>query len=262
MKKLIIFIIIFSLLITFISCSEISPGSSASFSAASAAIPSLSTNVVAANTVLNIIPSTPGNSSVSSPTPNRTQIEISKQKPIIDRVDNITPMDQLIIRTIKRETILSIENKNNYKKNIYAEDVDNLIGIECLRENNGVYYSVHKMDNGKYLYLFYEKDSGKLVLSCIKDRTTEYLKSDFDFIKIGVTTYGEIKQFDPNIQSGPMSGLFTTMHNMFTGIPLIITYSDIINGPNDSRVVTDMNFDGGVLSGIDYYFYILPGDIR
>jgi hypothetical protein len=169
-------------------------------------------------------------------------------------IDNDTYLDTLIDSTIDRSMFeIYKDSLPQNDKSYYIEDIQNRIGIKFLRENNNMYYSVYKLNNDKYLYVFFEKTNGKLVLKDIIDRTEEYLKSDFDFVKIGVTTEKEIMQFDPSSAESELTGIRTTSHKLASDELIEFTYD------NNDRVI-DISYAEKV--GVNYYSYILPKDIR
>ena len=103
--------------------------------------------------------------------------------------NNKTPYQELITQTVDIHTFA--QNFSSNWRNI--EDVMEVIGVECLRETESALYSVHKVEQGGLLYIFYSKEpwrteikgNGILQWFYVRERLSS---SDFDYLEENVTT--------------------------------------------------------------------------
>lgn len=127
----------------------------------------------------------------------------SNSSSIIKRVDNKSSKEKLITKYMSQNDI-------TYKNfiDISANEIDQRYGIECLRNTNGWYYSVHKSDKEGYMYLFYTLNSDDEMKVVYSKYINSFLsKEDFKNIIIGKSTYDDVEKIDSkpdlwNLDSG------------------------------------------------------------
>jgi hypothetical protein len=181
----------------------------------------------------------------------------ARLKSPLNKIDNEKKLEELITKTTDTEDIHKlIGDFYENDKVFYADDVDAAAGIECLRKNGDIYYSVHKQNNGKYLYLFYALTDGRLQFEGSIDRNYEFIEGDFDFVKPGVTTETQIRAFDKHTPDC-LTGMRTTMHCFVNGT-LIIYYR--YSESKGDFVVESKEFQ--LTDENNYLKKLLPGDIR
>ena len=158
-------------------------------------------------------------------------------------VDNTTPYQELITKTV------DIHNFASYFDQIGGglgiDEVMEFMGVECLRETEaGALYSVHKVEQGGLLYIFYSNNEQETEIRTNSIWAWFYVReriyfSDFDSLQSGVSTIedvieiNEVEQIlfncyraDPMFRYDP-THLFT-FHYLEDGI-FALQY-DLING--------------------------------
>lgn len=152
----------------------------------------------------------------------------------------------------------------NQGKKTYAEDIASEIGIDCLRRVKDVYYSIHKLDNGKYVYIFYKPKKSRLVVEDICNRTGCPMRSDIDSIIAGVTTYADIKKLDSRTELSPTS-THRSYHSMLDGGAVTIFYRGGDRSNNEENYLDTMVVDHIEYQSCEpylYFEYFLPGDLE
>jgi len=136
-----------------------------------------------------------------------------------------------------------------------------------------VYYSIHKLNNGKYVYVFYrEEKDGRLAMQEIYDRTYKKIRSDYDVVEKGITTYEEIFEWYPNTLP-PAGGECKTLHVFMDGGYVVIYYDtpgfvDCLDDPEGKEppptVVSRMeyNLDLKEIPPDEYFPYIMEKDLE
>ena len=170
-------------------------------------------------------------------------IEITQDYGVF-QADNTTPYEELITKTVDiHEFAQNFEYRGSGRG---IDDVMEFIGVECLRETENAIYSVHKVEQGGLLYIFYHKepwrteitDNGILIWFYVRERLSF---SDFDYLEENVTTIEEAIQFneaeqiylncykaDSTFQYDPTGSYLYTEHYLEDGI--LCTKYDLIDG--------------------------------
>lgn len=107
------------------------------------------------------------------------------------KTDNTTPYEELITKTVDIHAFAQNFSNSGDRRGI--NDVMEFMGVECLRETETAIYSVHKVEQGGLLYIFYCKepwrteitDNGILLWFYVRERLSF---SDFDYLEKDVTT--------------------------------------------------------------------------
>lgn len=107
------------------------------------------------------------------------------------KADNTTPYEELITKTVDIHAFAQNFSQSGNRRGI--NDVMEFMGVECLRETETAIYSVHKVEQGGLLYIFYCKepwrteitDNGILLWFYVRERLSF---SDFDYLEKDVTT--------------------------------------------------------------------------
>ena len=99
--------------------------------------------------------------------------------------------------------------------------IGKLINVQCLRKTYQGYYAVLLQDDGKYAFVFMNKN-GKLYEMLLIDEIKG--KKEYSFIEQGKTTENEILSFDKNAILLPVSSSVSTVHIVHEGL-LVITYT-------------------------------------
>jgi hypothetical protein len=157
-------------------------------------------------------------------------------------VDNTTPYQDLITKTVDIHNFASHFEQTGGRG---IDDVMEFMGVECLRETEaGALYSVHKVEQGGLLYIFYSNHEWETEIRTNEIKAWFYVRerlsfSDFDSLQSGVTTIedviemNEVEQIlfncyraDPMFQYDPTQ--LVTVHYLEDGI-FALQY-DLING--------------------------------
>ena len=110
-------------------------------------------------------------------------------------VDNTTPYQELITKTV------DIHNFASYFDQIGGRGIDDVMefmGVECLRETEaGALYSVHKVEQGGLLYIFYSNQEQETEIRTNSIWAWFYVReriyfSDFDSLQSGVSTIEDV----------------------------------------------------------------------
>lgn len=111
------------------------------------------------------------------------------------QVDNTTPYQELITKTV------DIHRFAQYFDHCGGRGIDEVmefIGVECLRETEaGALYSVHKVEQGGLLYIFYYNHDWEAEIRTNGIRGWFYVRerlstSDFDSLQENVSTIGDV----------------------------------------------------------------------
>ena len=107
------------------------------------------------------------------------------------QADNTTPYQDLITKTVDIHTFA--QNFDCFGTNRGINDVMEFFGVECLRQTENAIYSVHKVEQGGLLYIFYSnepwrteiKDNSIIRWFYVRERLS---MADFDYLEENVTT--------------------------------------------------------------------------
>lgn len=114
---------------------------------------------------------------------------------------------------------LSVFDIENNKEELEMKKVNAKFPIQFLRNNNGCYYSVYKVKEGGYYYVFWSiSDDKSLFVSDTFHIDNLKEKSDFNSIKIGLSTYEDVYLIDSS------SELILILSNG------VYSYSLLVNG--------------------------------
>ena len=107
------------------------------------------------------------------------------------KADNTTPYEELITKTVDIHAFA--QNFNAYGSRRGINDVMEFMGVECLRETENAIYSVHKVEQGGLLYIFYSKETWRTEITDNEILLWFYVRerlsfSDFDYLEKNVTT--------------------------------------------------------------------------
>ncbi len=112
---------------------------------------------------------------------------------ILSRVNNSDRADDVIKNVYPEDDLRSYNNNS-----LYLVNVDMVFKVECIRQVENYYYTIHKSDKGGRLYLLYEKDKDTGFL-----RTTSFWYSkdsvtadDFGKLELDVSTENDVKKID------------------------------------------------------------------
>ena len=115
------------------------------------------------------------------------------------QVDNTTPYEELITKTV------DIHQFAQCFEPIYGgkiETVMEFIGVECLRETEtGALYSVHKVEQGGLLYIFYDNKEWQTEIRTNDVKTWFYVRerlssADFSSLEKNVSTIQDVIEID------------------------------------------------------------------
>ena len=114
----------------------------------------------------------------------------------IERADKLI-VKSFLINEYGDRLILPYSLQGAYSSIVEQRDVEEIIGLECLREKGNVIYSVHKFinENGMSGYCFISYDSIRVIDSWFVIKIPS--KFEFEGIKVNKTTIEEIKLLDP-----------------------------------------------------------------
>ena len=170
-------------------------------------------------------------------------IEITQDYGVF-HADNTTPYEELVTKTVDIHTF--VQNFDMFGTGRGIDDVMEFIGVECLRETESAIYSVHKVEQGGLLYIFYRKepwcteitDNGILRWYYVRERLSS---ADFNYLEENVTTieeailFNEVEQIylncykaDPTFQCEPTGSFLYTELYLEDGI-LGVKY-DLVDG--------------------------------
>ena len=116
------------------------------------------------------------------------------------QTDNTTPYEELITKTVDIHAFAQYFDIVGDGRGI--DDVMEFIGVECLRETEtGALYSVHKVEQGGLLYIFYDnqewlteiKTNGIKVWFYVRERVSS---SDFASLQKNVSTIEDVIEID------------------------------------------------------------------
>lgn len=115
------------------------------------------------------------------------------------KIDNTTPYEELITKTVDIHAFAQLFDPFGMCRDI--DDVNAYAGIECLRKTEaGALYSVHKVEQGGLLYVFYH-DKGEEIAGNDIVRWFYVAKllssSDFETLTTGVTTIDDVIRINP-----------------------------------------------------------------
>lgn len=114
---------------------------------------------------------------------------------------------------------LSVFDVENNKEELEMKKVNAKFPIQFLRNNKGCYYSVYKVKEGGYYYVFWSiRDDKSLFVSDTFHIDNLKEKSDFNSIEIGSSTYDDVYSIDPS------SELILILSNG------VYSYSLLVNG--------------------------------
>ena len=127
-------------------------------------------------------------------------------------VDNVTPYEELITEEVDIHEFMQTFSPlapfvptatTTDFNNLYLRDFAKNVAVECLRETDaGALYSVHKVEQGGLLYVFYDKRE-ELGDSPIRHRLyvpKALSYADFDGLVEGVSTFDDLLAIDPSSQ--------------------------------------------------------------
>ena len=126
-------------------------------------------------------------------------IEITQDYGVF-QTDNTTPYEELITKTVDIHAFAQYFDIVGDGRGI--DDVMEFIGVECLRETEtGALYSVHKVEQGGLLYIFYDnqewlteiKTNGIKVWFYVRERVSS---SDFASLQKNVSTIEDVIEID------------------------------------------------------------------
>ena len=126
-------------------------------------------------------------------------IEITQDYGVF-QTDNTTPYEELITKTVDIHAFAQYFDITGNGRGI--DDVMEFIGVECLRETEtGALYSVHKVEQGGLLYIFYDnqewlteiKTNGIKVWFYVRERVSS---SDFASLQKNVSTIEDVIEID------------------------------------------------------------------
>ena len=125
-------------------------------------------------------------------------IEITQDYGVF-QTDNTTPYEELITKTVD---IRAFAQNFEISGGRGIDDVMEFIGVECLRETEtGALYSVHKVEQGGLLYIFYDnkewlteiKTNGIKVWFYVRERVSS---TDFASLQKNVSTIEDVIEID------------------------------------------------------------------
>lgn len=125
-------------------------------------------------------------------------IEITQDYGVF-QVDNTTPYEELITKTV------DIHQFVQYFEPIYGGDIEKVmefIGVECLRQTEtGALYSVHKVEQGGLLYIFYDNKAWQTEIRTNDVRVWFYVRerlstADFASLQKNVSTIKDVIEID------------------------------------------------------------------
>ena len=126
-------------------------------------------------------------------------IEITQDYGVF-QTDNTTPYEELITKTVDIHAFAQNFDITGDRRGI--DDVMEFIGVECLRETEaGALYSVHKVEQGGLLYIFYDnqewlteiKTNGIKVWFYVRERVSS---TDFASLQKNVSTIEDVIEID------------------------------------------------------------------
>ena len=116
------------------------------------------------------------------------------------QVDNSTPFQELITKTVDIHKFAQYFNPSGGDGR-GIDEVMEFIGVECLRETEKALYSVHEVEQGGLLYIFYSKEPWRTEITTNRIIKWYYVRerlslSDFAYLEENVTTIEEAIQFN------------------------------------------------------------------
>ena len=164
----------------------------------------------------------------------KTSEEIEITQDYSFQIDNKTPYQELLTKTVDIHTFAQTFDMYGTGRGI--DDVMEVIGVECLRKTSGgALYSIHKVEQGGLLYIFYNYEDKSAEIKTNEIRHWFYVmkrQSSAEIMDLkgkGATIEDVIKingaeqiylncySADPKIQSGE-EGVLTTYHYFTDGI--------------------------------------------
>ncbi|HOD01912.1 MAG TPA: hypothetical protein PKN28_01100 [Clostridiales bacterium] len=174
---------------------------------------------------------------------------IKRQKELLKLVNNKKPYDDLITKQVDiNEFIRELSpSPLDYEYSVSLVNVDEKFGIECLRKKSGNYYSVHKLEQGGLIYIFYiefETSKGRLLVHDWEISQKSLCYADFSAIVEG-SKLEEVEAIDPitsiyktRAEAYKISwDIFYSRHYLTDGI-ITVTYKN----DNGKWVVTDTSY--------------------
>lgn len=195
-------------------------------------------------------------------------IEITQDYGVF-QVDNTTPYEELITKTVDIHAFAQYFDISGTGREI--DDVMEFIGVECLRETEaGALYSVHKVEQGGLLYIFYYNKEWQTEIRTNDVKAWFYVRerlssADFSSLQKNVSTIEDVIEIDAVEQiylncyrADPMYQYdgkhLHTVHYLEDGIYLILY--ELIDG---ELIFTDYyladNFELPVYTESRYYPY-------
>ena len=126
-------------------------------------------------------------------------IEITQDYGVF-QTDNTTPYEELITKTVDIHAFAQYFDITGNGRGI--DDVMEFIGVECLRETEtGALYSVHKVEQGGLLYIFYSNYDWKTEIRTNDVKTWFYVRerlssADFSSLEKNVSTIQDVIEID------------------------------------------------------------------
>ncbi len=164
---------------------------------------------------------------------------VSKDDSVVFHIDNTTPYEELITKTVDIHEFAQYCDPDGCGINI--NDVMARFGIECLRETDaGALYSVHKVEQGGLIYVFYNNYDWDTDIAGNGIRRWFYMRdrlsfSDFDKFQENIATIEDVikvndaEQIFLNIyHADPLyfdEGVFYTSYYLTDGI-LDVMYTE------------------------------------
>jgi hypothetical protein len=168
---------------------------------------------------------------------------------IIDTVNNKTELNELIKTKIDFNDLFASADTNITSDTITTNEeegktlskkqsidfVHDNLTLECVRNNDGRYYSIHMDSNGDLLFVFYDSDFKEVELElCYHDSCNDFSKN----IIAGKTTIKDITKYDKNVfvQNTNSNGL-CSIHRCKNGTDILITYHSTDGKYSDENLV-------------------------
>lgn len=160
---------------------------------------------------------------------------------LINKANNEADKDDLIKNNYEFKFTDNSSKAMNLNKNLLEgksmEEINTNYKIECLREREGYYYSIHKSTNGRYLYLLYKYNVNRNEF-CVIDEAFLYHsidKESFENIRKNKSTFEDVLKIDPNTICEHHNGIATDSLTLLKNGELV----DISYKSKNSKEIVD-----------------------
>ena len=152
-------------------------------------------------------------------------------------INNESSLNDLLTREYSLSE-MDLFFRNDSDGGLSLDSVESFCPVEVLRENDSIFYTVYKVKEGGYWYLFwgtifnYDPISFETIPKCPFVASTIYLKdikdaSTFNALNIGQSTSKEVFEIDPYLEWDPFGSYATYSYSILNkDLMAVVQYVD------------------------------------